>query len=140
MTKQNYTKPLPLIDECSKPFWDAAKNQSIQLPQCKTCQHIRAQFEDFCPKCGSELFTWKTLSGNGTIWSHCVFHQKYFPEFAEDLPYGVIMVELDEGPRLISNIVNQGQAQLKVGLRVRAYFEDVTDEITLIKFTPSINE
>ena len=47
------------------------------------------------------------------------------------------MVELDEGPRLISNIVNQGQTQLKVGLRVKAYFEDVTDEITLIKFTPS---
>jgi uncharacterized OB-fold protein len=137
MTKQNYTKPLPLIDERSKPFWEAAKNQSIQLPQCKTCKHIRAQFEDFCPKCGSELFAWKTLSGNGTIWSHCVFHQKYFPEFEEDLPYGVIMVELDEGPRLISNIVNQGQTQLKVGLRVKAYFEYVTDEITLIKFTPS---
>ena len=136
MTMQNYTKPLPLIDERSKPFWDAAKHHLIQLPQCKTCENIRTQFEDFCPKCGSELFIWKTLSGNGTIWSHCVFHQKYFPEFAKDLPYGVIMVELDEGPRLISNIVNQGQAQLKVGLRVKAYFEDVTDEITLIKFTP----
>jgi len=136
MTMQNYTKPLPLIDERSKPFWDAAKHHLIQLPQCKTCENIRTQFEDFCPKCGSELFIWKTLSGNGTIWSHCVFHQKYFPEFAKDLPYGVIMVELDEGPRLISNIVNQGQAQLKVGLRVKAYFEDVTGEITLIKFTP----
>ena len=139
MTKHIYSKPLPVIDERSKPFWVASKNRLIQLPQCKTCQHIRAQFEDFCPSCGSELYECKTLSGNGTIWSHCVFHQKYFPEFEDDLPYGVIMVKLDEGPKLISNLVHQGHAELKVGLRVKAYFEDVTDEITLIKFTPSQN-
>jgi uncharacterized OB-fold protein len=140
MTMQSYSKPLPVIDEKSKPFWLAAKNQLIQLPQCKKCEFIRTQFEDFCPSCGSELFEWKTLSGNGTIWSHCVFHQKYFSEFANDLPYGVIMVKLDEGPKLISNLVNQGQAELKIGLRVKAHFEDVTDEITLIKFTPSQND
>jgi len=140
MTNQNYSKPLPLINERSRPFWNAAKDKILQLPQCKYCLHIRSQFEDFCPKCGSELFTWKTLSGNGIIWSNCIFYQKYFPEFEEDLPYGVIMVELDEGPRLISNIINQGQAEIKVGLRVKAYFEDVTDEITLIKFAPSHNE
>jgi uncharacterized OB-fold protein len=50
------------------------------------------------------------------------------------------MVKLDEGPKLISNLVNQGQAELKIGLRVKAHFEDVTDEITLIKFTPSQND
>ncbi len=140
MNHHEYKKPLPIITDRSKPFWDAAKDKILQLPQCKNCQHIRAQFEDFCPKCGSELFEWKILSGHGTIWSHCVFYQKYFPEFEQDLPYGVVLVELDEGPKLISNIVHQEQTQLKVGLRVNAYFEDVTDEITLIKFTLSKNE
>ena len=140
MLKPTYTKPLPLVDERSKPFWSASKNKLIQLPQCTVCQNIRAQFEIFCPKCGSELFDWKTLSGYGKIWSHCVFYQKYFPEFEKDLPYVVVLVELDEGPKLISNIVDQGLAQLRVGLRVRAYFDDVTDEITLIKFILADNE
>ena len=110
MLKPTYTKPLPLVDERSKPFWSASKNKLIQLPQCTVCQNIRAQFEIFCPKCGSELFDWKTLSGYGKIWSHCVFYQKYFPEFEKDLPYAVVLVELDEGPKLIEINSNAGGA------------------------------
>jgi uncharacterized protein len=138
MTITKYLKPLPVIDDKSKPFWAAAKNHLIKLPQCKKCNYIRVQFENFCPFCGFELFEWRTLSGNGTIWSHCIFHRSYFPEFQDDLPYIVIMVKLDEGPKLISNLVNQGQAKLKIGLRVKVFFEDVTDDITLIKFTPKV--
>ncbi|MEI7739057.1 MAG: OB-fold domain-containing protein [Betaproteobacteria bacterium] len=129
-----YFKPLPVIDDTSSPFWKAAKNKILQLPKCSACNEIRIQFERWCPNCSSEKFTWEKLSGEGTVWSHCIFYKKYFNEFENEIPYNVVLIKLKEGPKIISNLIDIESKYIKVGLPVSAYFEDVTNEITLIKF------
>ncbi len=131
-----YDKPLPPIDELSRPFWDAARAGELRLPGCKACQHLRAQFERWCPRCGSDQFDWVRLSGRGTVWSHVAFHRMYFKAFEDDLPYGVALVELEEGPRLISNIVGVSREAVAIGMPVEAVFDAVTPEVTLVKFRP----
>jgi hypothetical protein len=131
-----YNKPLPVIDESSAPFWAAAKKRVLQLPKCSDCNQLRIQFERWCPSCSSESFTWETMSGEGTVWSHCEFHRPYFKEFENELPYNVVLIKLKEGPKLISNLLEIQSDAIKIGLPVKVYFEDVTDAVTLIKFKP----
>jgi uncharacterized OB-fold protein len=131
-----YDKPLPHIDPQSRPFWDAARAHELRLPKCDDCGLLRTQFERWCPKCGGQSSTWVKLSGRGKVWSHCTFHRSYFAQFAAELPYQVVLIELEEGPKLISNIVGASPILVAVGLSVAAVFEDVTSEVTLVKFTP----
>lgn len=132
-----YTKPLPLIDAQSRPYWEAAHRHELRLPKCDDCGTLRIQFERWCPRCGSEKSTWARLSGRGTVWSHCTFHRKYFPEFEADLPYGVALVQLEEGPKLITNLVGVKHDEVRIGMPVEVFFDDVTPEVTLVKFRPA---
>lgn len=132
-----YTKPLPAIDALSRPFWDAAKRHELRLPCCDACGTCRTHFEKWCASCGHDAFTWKHLSGRGTVWSHCTFHRAYFPSLAGEVPYNVALVELAEGPRLITNIVGIEREKIEIGMPVEVAFDDVTDDISLIKFRPS---
>lgn len=132
-----YTKPLPLIDAQSRPYWEAAHRHELRLPKCDDCGTLRIQFERWCPRCGSEKSTWARLSGRGSVWSHCTFHRKYFPEFEADLPYGVALVQLEEGPKLITNLVGVKHDEVRIGMPVEVFFDDVTPEVTLVKFRPA---
>lgn len=131
-----YEKPLPNVDDQNRPFWEAARQGELRLPRCNSCGHIRVQFERWCPKCASQEFTWDRLSGRGVVWSHVTFHRMYFKAFEDDLPYGVALVELEEGPRLITNLIGIESEQISIGMEVQAAFDAVTPEITLIKFRP----
>jgi uncharacterized OB-fold protein len=133
-----YQKLLPQIDDQSRPFWEAARAHQLRLPKCDSCGSLRTQFERWCPNCGSQNTSWVQLSGRGKVWSHCTFHRKYFNEFAADLPYQVVLIELEEGPRLISNMVGIAPEEVVIGMPVSAVFEDVTPEVTLVKFTPKV--
>jgi len=79
---------------------------------------------------------WVEVSGRGKVYTWVVIHQRYHPGFVEELPYNVTLVELEEGPRLITNIVGCNNEDLHVGMDVEVVFEDVTEEITLPKFKP----
>ena len=115
MSTPAYTKPLPVIDDLSRPYWSAAREHVLQLPKCDACGLVRVQFERWCPHCASEAFTWTRMSGRGKVWSFCAFHRAYFESFAADLPYNVGLVELDEGPRLMTNIVGGDPSKLAIG-------------------------
>lgn len=133
----SYGKPLPAITEHSRPFWEAARQRRLELPRCDHCGTFHTYFEPWCNHCSREGVHWERLSGRGRIWANCRFHRMYFPGF--DGPYNVAMVELDEGPRLMTNIVgtpNGTLDELPIGLPVQAVFEDVTEEVTLVKFRP----
>jgi uncharacterized OB-fold protein len=133
-----YAKPLPTIEEGSRPFWEAAKRRQVSVQRCLGCGHLRFPPARICPRCRSERDQWVSLSGRGKIWSFTVFHKCYFPGFADEMPYNVAVVELDEGVRMFTNIVGVDNADLEVGMRVRAEFFDATDEVTLIKFRPDV--
>jgi uncharacterized OB-fold protein len=133
-----YAKPLPAITEQSRPFWEATRQRRLQLPRCDHCGTFHTYFEPWCSQCGKEGVHWEQLSGRGRIWANCKFHKMYFPGF--EGPYNVAMVELEEGPRLMTNIVGLARDaldEMPIGLEVQAVFEDVTDEVTLVKFQPA---
>ena len=77
------------------------------------------------------------MSGMGKVWSFTIFHQLYFKSFAQELPYNVAFVELQEGPKLMSNIVGCSNEEIRCDMPVQVTFNDVTDDITLPKFTPA---
>lgn len=129
-------KPLPHIDEVSRPYWDAAKRHELLLQKCEECGHYRYPQGETCPACLSDRLEWVKVSGRGSVYTWTVFHQVYHPAFKEDVPYAVVAVELEEGPRIITNLVDCKIGDIKVGMPVEVVFDDVTEEITLPKFRP----
>jgi uncharacterized OB-fold protein len=135
-----YAKPLPPITAKSLPFWQATHEHKLLLPRCDHCKTFHTYFEPWCSHCGHEGVHWAPLSGRGRIWSNCRFHKHYFAGF--DGPYNVAMVELEEGPRIMTNIVgtpNGTLDEMPIGMAVEAVFEEVNDTVTLLKFKPVSN-
>jgi hypothetical protein len=130
----DYAKPLPTLSNENRPFWEAAKRQELHMQQCLDCQHIRYPINHVCPKCLSGRAEWKRLSGRGEVFSYIVFHQVYHAGFARDVPYNVAMIQLEEGPRMISNVVGVPTDKVKVGDKVEVTFDQVTEEVTIPRF------
>jgi uncharacterized OB-fold protein len=129
-----YKKPLPTITDENREFWEGAKRGKIRMQKCKSCGHIRYPISQVCPECLSYDFEWTDLSGRGEVFSYVIFHQLYNPAFKDDIPYNVAMVQLEEGPRMYSNIIGVDNDAVKVGDKVEAIFDPVTPEVTIPKF------
>jgi uncharacterized OB-fold protein len=136
MANPNYSKPLPAISELNRPYWDGLKNHQLRLQKCASCATIWSPPAPLCPRCWSREIVWTDLSGRGRVNSWVVFHQSYFRGFEGELPYNVAEVELDEGPRLLTNLVGVDNAAIRAGMRVEIVFDEVTEAITLAKFRP----
>jgi uncharacterized OB-fold protein len=136
MPQTQYQKPLPAISSLNKPYWDGLRNRELKLQKCDGCAMVWAPPAPLCPACWSRKFTWTRLCGRGTVSSWVVFHQSYFRGFEEALPYNVAEVELEEGPRLLTNLVEVGNDTIHTRMAVEIVFDDVTDEVTLAKFKP----
>ena len=134
-TAGDYAKPLPVRDAENAPYYDALQRHAMQLQRCPN-GHFRYPVSPVCPQCLSPEFTWEAVSGHGTIYSFVIVHQLYDPGFKADLPYNVAVVELAEGPRLVTNIVGCANEDLRIGMPVQIQYEDVTPEFTLAKFRP----
>mgnify|MGYP005864352037 CR=1 FL=1 len=131
-------KPLPQPTIDSAPFWEYCRQHELRMQKCQDCGHVRYPPNVLCPKCLSEKASWEELSGRGTVYSWIIFHQIYHPAFAADVPYPVAIVELDEGPRLLTNIVLCPVDQISIGLPVEVVFEDMTESVALPKFKPLV--
>jgi uncharacterized protein len=131
-----YNKPLPAIDRWSRPFWQATTEQRLVMQSCDDCTHVFFPPGPVCPHCLSRKLSWRQLSGRGTVESWVVFHQLYYKGFAEDLPYNVAAIRLDEGSRMFSNVVGTPNDSLHAGMKVEVVFEKATDEISIPKFRP----
>ena len=129
-----YAKPLPRVTALNQPFWEATRRHELRLQRCLDCARFRYPPSPVCPECLSEESEWARVSGRGTVTTWVVFHRKYFESFAADLPYHVVQVQLDEGPRLTANVVDVPNDEMHIGMPVEAVFDDVTPEITLVRF------
>jgi uncharacterized OB-fold protein len=129
-------KPLPRPSEDSAPFWAAAAKGELRLQQCGSCGLVRFPPALLCARCLSERAEWVALSGRGTVYSWIVVHQSQHPAFNADVPYNVAIIELDEGPRLHTNIVECPNEQIHIGMRVEVVFAKVSDDTALVKFRP----
>jgi hypothetical protein len=130
----DYAKPLPTLTDENRPFWDSCRAGRLSLQKCGACSHIRYPISPFCPRCLSADFAWAPVSGRGTVFSYVVFHRAYHPGFKAEVPYNVALVQLEEGPRMYSNIVGTPNDQVRIGDAVEAVFEAATQEVTIPKF------
>jgi uncharacterized OB-fold protein len=131
---ETYTKPVPQADEESREFYEGARRHELMLMRCKSCRAWRLPSRPRCPDCWSTETEWAQASGRGTLYSFGIMHQK-FPGFADEGPYNYAVVELEEGPRIVSNIVGVPDDELRVDMPLVAYFDDVADDTTLVRFT-----
>jgi uncharacterized OB-fold protein len=129
------SKPRPRPAPESKPFWDAAREHRLLLPRCNACGQFWFPPSQRCAHCLAADFTWVEATGRGRVYSFVVFHRVYHPAFEGDVPYVVAIVELDEGPRLLSNIVGMKPDDVRCDMRVQVVFEDM-DGVTIPKFAP----
>ena len=132
MTTQ-YQKPTPEINDENRAFWEGCRQGELRVQKCSNCGHIR-HLSPACPQCLKAEHEWVAASGRGTVYSWIVVHQRYNRAFEEDLPYNVTIVELDEGPRMVTSLVDVENQEIKAGTPVEVVFDRVTEEITLPKF------
>ncbi len=129
-------KPIPEITEALRPFLAAAREGRLVVQRCKHCGQRRFPPREICSDCLGRDADWVASSGRGTIVSFNVMHQVYHPGFASDVPYAVVLVELEEGGRLLTNLIGCAPDQVRIGLPVEVQFEKRSDEISLPQFRP----
>lgn len=130
-------KPLPRVGPDSEPFWTGTRQGQLKLPYCLDCGRPHLPPGPVCPFCLSSRLEWKVASGRGRISTYTIVHKEWFAAFAADLPYNVIQVELEEGPRLTANLVDAPPGGPAIGMAVQAVFDPVTADITLPRFRPA---
>jgi len=132
-----YDKPLPTMTKEDRPFWEAAKQHKFMLPRCTECSHVWFPPYLNCQRCLSFEREWFEASGLGTVFGRIEMLQPYIPAFRDELPYNVVLVQLDEGPKMYSNLIDIKNEDIEVGMPVKVIFEDVTEEFSLPKFRPN---
>ena len=137
MADAKYAKPLPRIDEESKGYWEACQRRELVIQRCGACGVLRHYPRALCPRCLSDAVEWVRCSGRGTVYTFTVTHQNQAPGFRDALPYVLAYVELDEGVRLLTNIVECAPEAVRIGMAVEVVFEDATPAVTLPKFRPA---
>ena len=133
-----YAGPIPVPTPETRPFWDAMRRHELTLPRCRACGKLHYYPRASCPHCLSGDLVWERISGRGRLHTFTIVHrgQRGFP-LGES--YVIAIIELDEGPRLMSNLVDvpMDPAQVRIGMPVEVVFEDVSDTIALPRFRPA---
>jgi uncharacterized OB-fold protein len=133
---QAATKPVPVPDEISAPFFNGAREGKLILQHCSGCDRWSFPVRERCPHCFAARLEWRQASGRGTLYTFTVMHQVMNPGFASAVPYNVAQVDLEEGVRMVSNVVGIRNDALRVGMKLEAVFEDGGEGISLPKFRP----
>jgi len=131
------SRPLPVPDEQSEPFWDAAAEHVLSLARCSRCQKLSHPPDVVCPHCGSTApdFVFTPVDGRGTLRSWTVMRQSFLPGF-DDGPFVLVDAELDVQPglRLIGRLMDGPEVPLEAGMAVRLAFEDLADGVAVPAF------
>lgn len=129
-------RPLPEVTALTAPFWEAARERRLVVQRCSDCGAYRFPPERGCYACASRAYVWVPVSGRATLYSWTVAYPPLLPYFAARAPWPVAVVELAEGPRLVTNLVGVPVEAYRVGLPLVVDFEDVAEDVTLVVFRP----
>jgi uncharacterized OB-fold protein len=129
-------RPAPEITGHAAPFWAAARDGRLVIQHCPACGHSQHYPRPWCTNCLHEPPDFVETSGEGTIYTFTVIRRSAVPAFAARVPYVLAFVDLDEGVRLVTNIVDCDPDAVRIGQRVRARFEAIDDEHTVVLFAP----
>jgi uncharacterized OB-fold protein len=127
--------PIPTPE--TKPFWQGTREGILRLQRCDACDHVYFPPRPFCPKCAGRAVTWFAASGRGSLYSYVINHR---PAPGFEAPYSIAVVQLDEGPRMLTNIVDcpQTPEALALDMPVEVVFRALSDEIMLPLFRPLV--
>jgi uncharacterized OB-fold protein len=134
----NAELPIPAITPDAAPYWDGARQGKLLLQKCGACGLVRFYPRALCPSCWSDAAAWIEASGRGRVHSFTVIHRPPAPAFAAHVPYVVALIDLDEGPRMMANILGAGARDVAIDDRVRVTFEERADGFKLPQFTREV--
>jgi uncharacterized protein len=128
--------PPPIVSPEARPFWEGAAEGRLMLQRCSACATVVWYPRGVCPACGSLSLDWFETTGRGTVYSFTV-NRRGAGDYGGIGPYVLAYVELDEGPRMLTNIVNCDPADVKIGGSVRAVFHPTGEGTALVRFEPA---
>jgi uncharacterized OB-fold protein len=131
-----YLKPLPEPTPVSQPFWDGLREHKLVLQRSKKTGKVVYYPRVVSPYGPKDTLEWVECSGKGKVYSFTIARRPTAPQWAADGDYAIAIVQLKEGARLTANIIHCEPAAVKVGMKVKAVFVDVTPETTLLQFEP----
>ncbi len=131
-----YDKPIPVPDEASRPFFEGTVRGELMLQHCRACGAWMWPLRVRCIVCFSDQLAWEASAGTGTLYSWTMVHQVFHPGFAGEIPYNVAQVDLDEGVRMITNVVGVAPDELRLGMPLEVTFERISADVALPKFRP----
>lgn len=122
----------PVLDRSAIRYWDGVKEKKLELQRCKQCGTYLHPPRPMCGNCQSMEFEWVPASGKGTVYSHATYRQGDNPAF--EAPYAVVLVELEEGVRMVSNMTDCEPENIKIGMPVEMVLEEIAEDLILPKF------
>jgi len=129
-------KPMPVPTEISAPFWEGLKAGRVSIPRCNSCGHWIFYPRRHCDKCWSHDVAWHDVSGEGSLYTYTLTRIPTLPDFADEMPQALAVVELDEGVRINTTLIGLAEDEIRVGMRLKPVFERVRDDgTTLLRFT-----
>jgi uncharacterized OB-fold protein len=128
---------LPTADDSTQHFWDGTREGKLRIKRCPDCGRAHFYPRPFCPSCWSERVHWEDASGRATLYTYSIVYQNDLPPFPERVPYVAAIVDLEEGPRMMTNVVDCELDRLQVGMALEVTFREETDEVTLPVFRPA---
>ena len=137
-TSGKYQRPLPARLGLAAEFYKFARLHELRFQRCADCGAWRHLPRPVCGQCGSFKYEWNHSSGAGKLYSWITVVQPMLPVFNDAVPYSVALVDMDEGVRMVAAIEGLAPEELRLGMPVQVWFDDVTPEITLPKFRKAV--
>lgn len=129
-------KPVPIATETSAPFWNGLRERKVKMQQCDDCGHWVFYPRGHCSSCFSPHLTWKEISGKGTLLTYTLTRIPTMPEFTDEMPQKLAVVQFDEGPHVNTTLVGLEPTDIRIGMRLKPVFSDIPEtEHTLLRFT-----
>ena len=132
-----YEKPVPVIDADSAPYWHGAKNERLMIQRDRASGKTFLYSRRLAPGVDESQVEWVQASGRGRIYSFTVAHRPAGAAFKSDVPYVIASIELEEGARIMTNVVTDRPEALYIGQAVEVFFDKVSDDLTIPKFRPT---
>lgn len=127
--------PSPVANGDSQPYWAAARERRLVIRKCKACGEKHFMPRHLCPTCWSDQLEWVDASGKGTVHSFTVIRRAPLAAFGSRAPYVVALIDLDEGPRMVTNVLGDDALDVKIGDRVKVTFEEREGGAMVPQFT-----
>ncbi len=135
MIREDYPRPAATYD--FTPFWEFCKQHDLRLQKCSDCGEFRYHPRPNCPNCRSAEFEWSPVSGRGTVYTYTICHGAVMPVFQDKAPYNAVVVQLEEGPFMLSNLLDIANEDIRIDMPVQIAWADIDDELTLPQFRPA---